>query len=163
MARKSPKMLSKYKKTCKNGKNREKTTGKNRDILFFALPCPFHLSIEPPSVIFPSSFSHPQPPSHATRHASPLPPPAGLFLPPHRGYLIGGVAIGQMAQGEAGLLCHTCVALMRRERRDHQGERPGRTKGVLQPHKTHEKKGDTHDNVCDGKKKTPPAPVVPIK
>ena len=126
----------------KREKTVKKNTGKNPDILFFALPAPFMPPLTPLCHL-PLLFFSSHPPSHATRHASPLPHQLGLFLPPHRGYLIGGAATGQIGQGEAGPLCHTCAALMHLERRDQHGERPGRTKGVLQPHKTHEKR-ETH-------------------
>ncbi len=61
------------------------------------------------------------------------------------GYLIGirRQAIGQTAQGPAGLLCHTCVALMHLERLDQCDMSPGRDKDVLQPQKdTREGKRD---------------------
>ena len=64
-------------KRAKNGKTREKSRH-----FIFRSPFAIHLSIDSNSVIFPSSFSHPQPPSHATRHASPLPHQLGCFFPP---------------------------------------------------------------------------------
>ncbi len=82
MARKSPKMLSKYKKTCKNGKNREKNTGKITTFWSWLSHAPFIPPLNPTRSSPPSSFSHPQPPSHATRYASPLHQPVGVVSSP---------------------------------------------------------------------------------
>ena len=81
MARKSPKMLSKYKKTCKNGKNREKTRGKSRHFIFRS-HCFLHASIDTPLCHLPSSFLIPPPVTCHTTCITPPPTSWVVSFPP---------------------------------------------------------------------------------
>jgi hypothetical protein len=146
---------------------RKSNLAKESCAIDFSLSLPNSSLHCPLSVISPPLVSSPPSHAHDMHHLSTT---SWVFLPPHLSYLIGGVAIGQIAQGEAGPICHTCVALMRIERLDQPGESPSITKGVLQPHKTHKKREThmtrtKHNNMCDGKKKTSRRRplVVPIK
>jgi hypothetical protein len=67
-----------------------------------------------------------------------------------RVYLIGGSTAGQLLQGFAGALYHTCMALVHLQRLHQREVTPGLANGVLQSRHTR-KRGTNHAR--DGKTK----------
>ena len=137
MAKKSPRTRSKYTKTRKNGK-----TGKKRREKRTTCYYPQNKSLFTPATIASGVF-----PYLGTPLIIPIPTPAHATITnprgSRRGYLSGGVVTGQTAQGPAGLLCHTWVALVHLERLQHREVTPGRDNGILQhtPDKREEGQG----------------------